>query len=372
MKDKKPKLEHMLSWYRDIYRGYWGHLSVRRILHSFPNYMIWDDHEIMDGWGSYTDDELSNELDRWWGKDDKVQNLQLAHQMFEAAKAVYSEYQHGHNPATPAGQYDYAFEWGPAAFYVLDMRGHRDYNRKTDDRILGPDQMKRFKAWLDKEKDRDSGHGVLFVITPVPVVHASSFFVNKLDLALFGIHDDLRDEWEHESNWVERDVLLDAVFDASEKSGKKVFFLSGDVHLGASFQLSDLHHPGAKVHQLTSSGITYAGLSREARGLEAGRGRLGNAERESENQGPLCVPASQRFSPPQFRDHDRRGRRRRPPTGALRSLRRADLRRRGPRAAQTNHAVNRGRPALPTASSRPRRSGREQPCSRVQETRARS
>ena len=265
MKDKKPKLEHMLSWHRDIYRRYWGHLSVRRILHSFPNYMIWDDHEIMDGWGSYTDDELSNELDRWWGKDDKVQNLQLAHQMFEAAKAVYSEYQHGHNPATPAGQYDYAFEWGPAAFYVLDMRGHRDYNRKTDDRILGPDQMKRFEAWLDKEKDRDSGHGVLFVITPVPVVHASSFFVNKLDLALFGIHDDLRDEWEHESNWVERDVLLDAVFDASEKSGKKVFFLSGDVHLGASFQLSDLHHPGAKVHQLTSSGITYAGLSRAKR-----------------------------------------------------------------------------------------------------------
>ncbi len=48
-----PDEESMLSWYRDIYRGYWGFESVQRVFDSFPTYMIWDDHEIGDGWGSY-------------------------------------------------------------------------------------------------------------------------------------------------------------------------------------------------------------------------------------------------------------------------------------------------------------------------------
>ena len=53
MGDLLPDEEEMLSWYRDIYRGYWGFESVQRVFESFPTYMIWDDHEIVNGWGSY-------------------------------------------------------------------------------------------------------------------------------------------------------------------------------------------------------------------------------------------------------------------------------------------------------------------------------
>ena len=41
-----PDEESMLSWYRDIYRGYWGFLSMREVFYSLPTYLIWDDHEI--------------------------------------------------------------------------------------------------------------------------------------------------------------------------------------------------------------------------------------------------------------------------------------------------------------------------------------
>ncbi len=48
-----PDIEEMITWYRDIYRGYWGFPALREVFSSFPTYMIWDDHEIADGWGSF-------------------------------------------------------------------------------------------------------------------------------------------------------------------------------------------------------------------------------------------------------------------------------------------------------------------------------
>lgn len=255
--------EVMLSWYRDIYRGYWGHPNLRNALRNYPTYMVWDDHEIMDGWGSYTDDELSNALDTIWVWEDRDRNLELARAMFDASRQVYLEYQHSHNPKTGAqgrpgtmedDQWDYSFEWGHAAFYVLDMRGHRDF-RRPESKILGAQQNQRVRDWLGG--DEVAGSTALFLVSPVPVVHLKDFVANYLDLPALGIADDLRDEWEHESNWDERNRLLDEVFEFSHQTGKPVVFLSGDVHIGAAFQLHRRGKENARVFQLTSSGITY-------------------------------------------------------------------------------------------------------------------
>lgn len=254
IKQYGPSDEDMVSWYRDIYRGYWGMPQVRRVLRGFPTYMIWDDHEIKDGWGSYTKDELSNELDRFFEWEDRKANLALAQRMFAAAKLVYGEYEHAHNPKTPAGQFDYAFRCGPCAFYALDGRGQRSYDGKAGERVLGAAQFTRFLGWLTQAKKAD----IAFVVSPVPMVHASSFIVNAADIALLGLADDLRDEWEHASNWIERNLLLEAAFAWSHETGKRVVFLSGDVHVSAAFKLAHRRFPSARVYQLTSSGITYA------------------------------------------------------------------------------------------------------------------
>ncbi len=255
-KDKDEQHKIMMSWYRDIYRGYWGHLPIRKVFRQFPVYMIWDDHEIMDGWGSYTEKELADHLDTIWEWQNTARNIELANKMRNAAEQVYEEYQHSHNPTTKPMVFDYSHICGFCPFYTLDMRGHRDYNRKTHDKVLGKEQLDRFLKWLKDQEASDSK--VVFIISPVPVVHSSSFIVNTADLYLLGIADDFRDEWEHESNWTERDIILDAVFDLSVKHNKKVIFLSGDVHLGAAFKLTRENQKKAKVYQLTSSGITYA------------------------------------------------------------------------------------------------------------------
>ncbi len=262
-KKQNPSKTDMISWYRDIYRGYWGIPQVQQLFQTFPTYMIWDDHEIMDGWGSYTPNELAAQLDTSWQLRNTQEHLRLANEMFEAAKQVYQEYEHSHNPPTDTSidQFDYQFNCGFCSFYVLDMRGNHDYNRQ-ELRLLGAEQWKRFDGWLNSQYDSESR--VLFIVSPVPVVHFKSFAVNNLDIPYWKYTDDLRDHWDHKSNWAERDQLLNKVFEVSQKTKKPIVFLSGDVHMGAAFKLSHEQSPSAKVFQLTSSGIAYASLSKFA------------------------------------------------------------------------------------------------------------
>lgn len=249
----------MLSWYREIYRGYWGHEKLRKVFASIPQYMVWDDHEIMDGWGSYTTKELANLLDTWDVREKKYKNINIAHQMFKAAKQAYEEFQHSHNPPTPAGIYDYSFNHGAAHFYVLDLRGNRNFEEEEGTfRVLGKFQFERFSSWLKSLEGLGSSKvKAIFVVSTVPVVHLREWVVNVADIPWLGLADDLRDEWDHESNYQERNILLDEMFRTSNKLGVPVAILSGDVHVGAAFELASNEFPHSKVYQLTSSAITY-------------------------------------------------------------------------------------------------------------------
>jgi alkaline phosphatase D len=258
-----PSRDEMVSWYRDIYRGYWGFPAVRRAFSGCPTYMMWDDHELADGWGSFklnrkgTKDELDEIFPR--RKEKKLKRtdcFELLDRMREAAIQVYREYQHSHNPPTPdAGQFDYAVNHGTTAIYFLDTRGYRDINR-SENRILGTEQLERFQKWL---QDLDPGQiRYLFVVSTVPVMHMSSVIVNADDTLLADLadlQDDLRDSWEHELHDAERKQLIRMLFDTAQR-GIKTSIVSGDVHASAVFRMVD-DQSGAVIYQLTSSAITY-------------------------------------------------------------------------------------------------------------------
>ena len=255
-----PDEEDMLSWYRDIYRGYWGFDGVQRVFDRYPTYMVWDDHEIADGWGSRhlgddgPDDGLAQMLpdleDRGLSRED---GRFLVQRMFGAAVRAYEEYQHSHNPGTAPGVWDYSFRRGGAAFYVLDGRGNRDVGRDTN-RILGSAQLARLEEWaaaLDPDETP-----FVFVTTAVPLLHARAALVGadrrKVMEALdFG--DDLRDAWEHGLHDAERRALLEVLFGLASR-GHRVAVLSGDVHVSAAFSIED--DGGARIWQLTSSAIS--------------------------------------------------------------------------------------------------------------------
>jgi alkaline phosphatase D len=225
--------------------------------------MIWDDHELADGWGSFKLDPggKRDELDEIFPmrKKRKLRRsdcFELLERMRQAAVQVYTEYQHAHNPPTPAAeQFDYAVNQGSIALYFLDTRGHRDINRGKN-RILGKGQLTRFSQWLKELDPLQTRY--LFLVSSVPLMHMRSVVVNADNTAVAdwtNLQDDLRDAWEHELHDGERRLLVNALFEAALR-GIKVSIISGDVHTSAVFRM--VHkQSGAVIHQLTSSAITY-------------------------------------------------------------------------------------------------------------------
>ncbi len=284
--------EFCVSIYRRVYRKYWQSSGLQNVFSRFPVYMIWDDHEIMDGWGSYTEKERMELLDYsfdFWEDDldedepeesDKFKRL-LIESMFFAARKVYIEYQHSHNPQVSGTHLDYSFEQNNIGFYTLDMRGDHDFEKNPNDaRLLGVRQFNRFKNWI--ESDEVKGRDALFVVVSVPVVHWHSTFVNSLDK--LSAKDDFRDEWDHESNYRERDKLLDLVFNYSASSGKAVVFLSGDVHSSAIFELTRDSAKRAKIFQFTSSSITRPPATWVSELMTLSKGKLGRNDSVKNNE----------------------------------------------------------------------------------------
>ena len=186
--------------------------------------------------------------------------------MWRAACRAYYEYEHSHNPPTAVNlenpdnsQWDYAFRQGDAAFYVLDMRGHHDVEKnKGKKNGHRPQHHSRSGAVRPLRRlageQRSASAKALFVVSPVPVVHWIDRLVNYVDLG--EAKDDFMDEWGHETNWTERNQLLETVFRQIDKSGRKLVFLSGDVHCASVFRMQHRKFPAARVYQVTSSAIS--------------------------------------------------------------------------------------------------------------------
>ena len=264
----EPAIElYLLNIYRWYYRVYWNVPALREVFERFPQYMIWDDHEIMDGWGSLTNKERRARISGLFEEKDKRSNQMLIDCMWRAACQAYFEYEHSHNPKTSFdpnkpddAQWDYSFKQGSTAFYVLDMRGHHDVEKNKGKKaaeidpciILGAAQFKRFTDWLNGPEVESAA--ALVVVSPVPIMHWIDRLVNYADLG--EAKDDFMDEWGHETNWNERNLLLDAIFRKIGKSGQTLLVLSGDVHCASAFRLKHRKYPGAKLYQVTSSAIS--------------------------------------------------------------------------------------------------------------------
>ncbi len=47
--------EVLREGYRHLYRGYFNERGYRELAEAIPAYLMWDDHDIYDGWGSLID-----------------------------------------------------------------------------------------------------------------------------------------------------------------------------------------------------------------------------------------------------------------------------------------------------------------------------
>jgi len=251
---------HLVGLIREYYKIYWNFEALGDAYGRYPSYMIWDDHEIMDGWGSRSKEERKKLLRHLFQFDNDAFNLKVVDLTWEAAAQVYFEFQHSHNPWSQDTvnlsdlsrvHWDYSFRRGDFHYYVLDVRGHHNCERDAN-RLLGKEQNARVNTWLNSL----SGAKGAFIVSPVPVVHWSGL-VDIADFSLTGMKDDLMDEWSHHTNHAERDELLSDVLKVSHDFCVPISFMSGDVHCASAYQLFDMSRfPLAKVSQITSSPIS--------------------------------------------------------------------------------------------------------------------
>jgi alkaline phosphatase D len=230
-----PSMDAAVTAYRSLYHAFFGEPGVRTLRERFSTLYTWDDHEIVNDWGSRPE---VTERDRV---------------LFTAASRVYAEYQHQRNPGGGTGPPPYHFihQFGDIGFLALDLRGARDHEHG---RLLGKTQWRAVQDYLAGAEA--AAVRTLFVVAGVPVAHVSRWFTLAFEHAPLHMAQSVRDRWSSSAFIHSRDELLDALFEwRSGAPHRQVIILSGDVHAAAAFRIRDRAGRGL-IHQFTSSPLT--------------------------------------------------------------------------------------------------------------------
>ena len=298
------------SWrerYVNRYNQLWQYQPMRKVLRRTPTYMILDDHDVVDDFGTAVTRESHPER-------------------VSAALEVYKIYQDALNPPRAASnQLHYSFRRGPAAFFVMDQRTRRGFESGSP--ILGQAQLRDLRAWANAPETRAAD--VIFLVSSVPItslpIPQIQHLVNAIEpgaigiggllgagagLVLFGpagaeigyvvgatataiiyeqkedaapIEQDIADQWNFEDNQKDLEAVLDILFDLANDitnglpgpRPRAVFILAGDMHLGASHIIRSTrtgsghdHRRNPLVYQFLSSGISHPPSSDWAKGLK--------------------------------------------------------------------------------------------------------
>jgi hypothetical protein len=244
-------------FYLGLYLRRWTEKGPAEVLASIPTVMMWDDHDIFDGWGSFP--SLKHECAVYqgiFGTAAKYFRLFQQHSLSLAGvpgrlSGLVPEHQ----------QHSFGFDFGSLAIVAPDLRGSR-----TDRRILGRQNLTAVLDWVDGLDA--AGRAVvprqLLVMTSLPVVYPS-FALLEAGLGVVpgaqDLEDDVRDHWTSRPHREERLRLVHRLLSFSRRTGCQVTFLSGDVHVGAvsTITQSGGSQPGVvQMTQLISSAIVNA------------------------------------------------------------------------------------------------------------------
>ncbi len=264
------------SFFENLYLARWAQAEVRTALASMPSVMMWDDHDIMDGWGSYPYE---------------LHHCPVYQSIFSVAKQYFMLFQQQTTDAMPPATlpaqtgFSKGFRIGSMGLLALDMRSERTPH---DPRMLvavhasgthscvdlpsdqsgnyQPDQVMSEASWKAVYQWLDAQEGMmhLLIMTSIPVVHPTFGLLEKMLGVLPGqqtLEDDLRDHWTSPPHLQERLRLVHRLLRLSAQKSCRVTLLSGDVHVAAvgavESDRNDVPPNARVVNQLTSSGVVH-------------------------------------------------------------------------------------------------------------------
>jgi hypothetical protein len=242
-----------------LYLSRWAQPEFATTLASIPALMMWDDHDIMDGWGSYPEALHLSPV---------FQGIFALAKMYFRTLQLQLDADEIHPLAIPdqaAFNLGCADIGGGIALLALDLRSERQPLLHTAQGIIPDQVMAQASAsavyrWLDSI----NGHRHLVVMSSIPVCYLNLGSLEKLLGALPGqqeLEDDLRDHWRSPAHQGERKRLIHNLLDHAGAKRARVTLLSGDVHVAALavLQSERAEHSGnaAVINQLISSGVVH-------------------------------------------------------------------------------------------------------------------
>jgi hypothetical protein len=306
-KVSKPLEREIEAYYFGLYKQRWlpierqpwssatAALEPGAAMASMPTIMVWDDHDIFDGWGSYSCE---------------MQNCELFQTLFRHARRAFWVFQMQHaledlpelEDTTPAGftrqdpllrpipwskvlakdplalplldnqpGFTFAYSIGPVAVVAADLRTERSRTQ-----VMGSDTWRQIKEWTGNLKSGGAGPQPktgcqhLLFMSSVPVVHPklplAELFLDKFgqDHVIDSNADDLKDHWSHDDHEGERKRLLEVLSSFARDKKIRVSLVSGDVHVAAwgTAYRKDLpaSETWSQMHQFTSSAVVHPSL----------------------------------------------------------------------------------------------------------------
>jgi hypothetical protein len=241
--------DDLARFYFDLYTKRWAQLEVAQMLSRVPTIAMWDDHDIIDGWGSYPKDRQTCSVYR-----DAI---------WPAARKAFRTFQHqlmDGEPHPAAIAPDQGQTIGhviaSVAILALDMRTER-----TMAQVLSPSHWDLVYRWAEGLR----GPRHLLLMSSIPVIYPGFDTLERL-LGIFpgyqDLEDDLADHWSSRPHKGERLRLIHRLLALAEKARIRPTIISGDVHVGALGYVESRRAEagsGAVINQLISSGIVHPG-----------------------------------------------------------------------------------------------------------------
>eukprot|EP01124_Arcella_intermedia_P021666 TRINITY_DN3078_c1_g1_i1.p1 TRINITY_DN3078_c1_g1~~TRINITY_DN3078_c1_g1_i1.p1 ORF type:complete len:712 (+),score=172.05 TRINITY_DN3078_c1_g1_i1:1-2136(+) len=222
--------EQVEDFYMNLYIESWGGPEISEAYASIPSVMMWDDHDIFDGWGSYEPEVMNSPVYKILGK--------AADRYFSAFQlgATPVELEHKGLPCSLKGNHKgktQVYRIDRTAIVCLDLRSERSAHL-----VCSEETYAEFYNYLNDITDVDH----VYLVLSIPIVY-NDFDVLENAISATGLgkelEDDLKDHWRTKDHREERRVLLQKLLQAAERGKYRITILSGDVHIGCAGAIYD-------------------------------------------------------------------------------------------------------------------------------------
>ena len=227
-------------FYETLYVKRWSNPEMAHMMASVPTVMMWDDHDIFDGWGSYKPD---------------LQGCNIYKEIFQVARRYFDLFQlrsrHNNALLNAPAHGSFGLRFHDYLILGLDNRSERTRNQ-----VMSSSHWNDVKRWLQSQS---SCGGNLLVLSAIPVAYRSFASVEAVFAATSWeeeLEDDILDHWSAREHQGERMRLIMNLMDFVCQNDCRTIILSGDVHVGALGLIKDTRND-LEIHQVISSGIVH-------------------------------------------------------------------------------------------------------------------